>query len=148
MLGAYMTWNLNSFSRFEQYSFYKRVLGKRLRNSVPPTILSSGISSSIAGAAHFGVPPLLAHSPFLAALARRPGLPPAWWGVVHGGGSVALRCPCCGRSRGIWGWLWFSCGVVQYGKGLIFVFQEFFASINKIFSIRRGDWALGYHSRS
>ena len=35
--------------------------------------------------------------------------------------------------------------ITQYGKSLISVFQEFFASINKVF-IWQGDWALGYHS--
>ena len=32
----------------------------------------------------------------------------------------------------------------NFGKSLISVFQEFFASIAKIF-ILAGDWALGYH---
>ena len=36
--------------------------------------------------------------------------------------------------------------MVQYGKGLISVFPEFFASITKI-SFWHGNWALGYHSK-
>ena len=34
---------------------------------------------------------------------------------------------------------------MHYGKSLISVFQEFFASINKIFILAE-DWSLGYHS--
>ena len=30
------------------------------------------------------------------------------------------------HSQGIWGRLWFSCEIAHYGKGLIFVFEEFF----------------------
>ena len=36
--------------------------------------------------------------------------------------------------------------LVHYGKGLISVFQERFASINKIFILMGGGWALGYDS--
>ena len=35
--------------------------------------------------------------------------------------------------------------IAHCGKGLISIFQGFFASINKI-SILTGDWTLGYHS--
>ena len=35
--------------------------------------------------------------------------------------------------------------IAHCGKSLISIFQEFFASINKI-SILAGDWTLGYHS--
>ena len=35
-------------------------------------------------------------------------------------------------SQDIWGWLWFSCEIEHYGKGLISIFEEFFASIKKI----------------
>ena len=45
--------------------------------------------------------------------------------------------------RGIWGWLWFSCGVAHCGKELISVFQEFFASIDKTF-IFAGGLQLAY----
>ena len=50
----------------------------------------------------------------------------------------------CGRSRGVWGWLWFLCGMVHCGRGLIVIFRDFFASINKIFhfSVGSGDWAI------
>ena len=44
-----------------------------------------------------------------------------------------------GDSRGIWGWLWFSCGVVQFGVGgLISVFRGFFASIGGVFILAGG----------
>ena len=36
------------------------------------------------------------------------------------------------QSQNIWDWLWFWCDIVQYWKNLIFVFEEFFASIKKI----------------
>ena len=35
--------------------------------------------------------------------------------------------------------------MLHYGKSLIPAFQQFFASIDKIF-ILEVDWALGYHS--
>ena len=62
-----MTWNLSSFSSFEQFHFL-RVFGKSLRNNAPPTILSHhpGISSSIINATHFSTlptTPTLAHQP-------------------------------------------------------------------------------------
>ena len=46
---------------------------------------------------------------------------------------------------GYLGLTWSSCGMVHGGKGLIFVFQEFSASINKAFILAGGDWALRYH---
>ena len=36
MFEVYMTWKLNSFLNYEQYSF-TRVLGKSLKNNAPPT---------------------------------------------------------------------------------------------------------------
>ena len=39
----------------------------------------------------------------------------------------------CNGSRGIWGLLWFSWGVVHSGKGLISVFREFPAGISGAF---------------
>ena len=44
----------------------------------------------------------------------------------------------CGGFRGIWGWLWFSCGVAHSGRSLISVFQDFFASIKKGFILAVG----------
>ena len=44
-----------------------------------------------------------------------------WPGGVFPGG--------CNDLRGVWGWLSFSCGMAHCGKGLISVFQGFFASI-------------------
>ena len=35
--------------------------------------------------------------------------------------------------------------MVDYGRDLISVFQEFFASVGKIFELA-GGWALGYRS--
>ena len=44
-----------------------------------------------------------------------------------------------GDSRGIWGWLWFSCGVVQFGVGgVISVFRGGFAGAGG----GTGRWAL------
>ena len=47
-----------------------------------------------------------------------------------------------GGSRGIWDWLWFSCGVARSGGGggLISVFGKFSASIGKTFTLA---WRLG-----
>ena len=39
----------------------------------------------------------------------------------------------CGGSWGIWGWLWFSCGIARCSKGFLAIFRDFFASINKLF---------------
>ena len=44
----------------------------------------------------------------------------------------------CGRLRGIWGWLWFSCGVVHHERGLTAVFREFFVRAGKIFILVGG----------
>ena len=44
----------------------------------------------------------------------------------------------CGLSRDIWGWLWFSCGMEHCGESLISIFEEFFASIEKIFILAGG----------
>ena len=46
---------------------------------------------------------------------------------------------------GYLGLTWSSCGVAHRGKGLIFVFQEFSASIGEAL-VLVGDWALGCHS--
>ena len=54
-------------------------------------------------------------------------------GHVQGGFMVG-----CGGLRGIWGWLWFSCGVAHSGRSLISVFQDFFASIKKGFILAVG----------
>ena len=64
-------------------------------------------------------------------------------GRGKGGSLVALRRRA--TSQGIWDWLWFSCGITHCSKELISVFQQFFASIGKIF-IWRGYWALGNYS--
>ena len=50
-----------------------------------------------------------------------------------------------GGSRGIWGWLWFSCGVAHGGKGFICIFREFSSSVGGAF-ILAGAWELGYYS--
>ena len=49
--------------------------------------------------------------------------------------------------------LWFSCQIVKYMKVLISIFQQFFASVNKIFFLGGGvggggekDWVRGYNS--
>ena len=55
-------------------------------------------------------------------------------GACAGGGFMVG----CGGLRGIWGWLWFSCGVAHSGRSLISVFQDFFASINKNFILAVG----------
>ena len=49
-----------------------------------------------------------------------------------------------GGSRGIWDWLWFSCGVAH--GGVISVFHGFSGSIGGAFVLVVGSWALGYHS--
>ena len=42
------------------------------------------------------------------------------------------------RLRGVWDWLWFSCGVAHCGRGLIAIFRGFFASIGEIFILAGG----------
>ena len=51
-----------------------------------------------------------------------------WWasrGPVGASGGGPLP--------GIWGWLWFSCGIARCGKGLVAIFQAFFVSACKTF---------------
>ena len=50
-----------------------------------------------------------------------------------------------GGSRGMWDWLWFSCGVA-HGGAVISVFHGFSGSIGGAFVLVVGGWALGYHS--
>ena len=45
---------------------------------------------------------------------------------------------------GVWGGHWFSCGIVQCGKTLISIFQQFSAAIKK-FWVWGEDWPLGYN---
>ena len=45
-------------------------------------------------------------------------------------------------SQGIWGWLWFSCGIWDNERGLVSVFWQVLAG----HSFWQGDWALDYHS--
>ena len=55
------------------------------------------------------------------------------WGIFCGvllAGFGAAGC--CGRGRGISGRLWFFCGIAPCGGGSISIFDEFFASIDKI----------------
>ena len=64
------------------------------------------------------------------------------------GGNVALWGQfylAYNGSLGIWGWLWFSCGVAHSRRGLISVCQGFLLVLAKL-SFWRGNWALGYHS--
>ena len=59
-------------------------------------------------------------------------------------------CAGCNGSGDIWGWLWFSCGIVHgvgvfvwggaQGRGLTSVFERFSASVNKGFILA---WGLG-----
>ena len=51
----------------------------------------------------------------------------------------------CGLLRGMWDWLWFSCGIARRGGLLVAMFQGSFASAGEVF-ILPGGWALGYHS--
>ena len=47
-------------------------------------------------------------------------------GVCHISCAANFASFCfCGCSRGIWGWLWFLCGMVHGGRSLISIFQEF-----------------------
>ena len=39
----------------------------------------------------------------------------------------------CGGSRGVWGWLWFSCGVVHGGGDLVSILREFSFSVGGAF---------------
>ena len=48
------------------------------------------------------------------------------------------------RLRDIWGWLWFSPGVVRYGGGLICIFPGSFSRVGGAF----WDCALGYRYHS
>ena len=42
------------------------------------------------------------------------------------------------RLRGIWGWLWFSCGVAHCGGGLIAIFIRLFATVGGAFILAGG----------
>ena len=42
-------------------------------------------------------------------------------GVWLGGSTGLWECVGCGHSRGIWGWLWFSCGLARRGIGGVFI---------------------------
>ena len=53
-----------------------------------------------------------------------------------GGGSCGLLGLGCGGSRGIWGWLWFSCGVA--GGELVSVFRGFSVSISEALILAGG----------
>ena len=64
-------------------------------------------------------------------------------GVMDSAGGVRG----CGRSRGIWGWLWFLRGIVLCGGGFAAIFQKFFASIKEFF-IFAGARGTGLGSRS
>ena len=44
----------------------------------------------------------------------------------------------CGRSRGIWGWLWFSCGMARCGVGLVDILRGSVASIGGILAFAGG----------
>ena len=55
-----MTWNLNSFSSFEQYSFPESVKEEFEKATC---IFYHGIFSSITNSTHFRTPPMLAHNP-------------------------------------------------------------------------------------
>ena len=57
----------------------------------------------------------------------------------------------CGRSRGIWGWLWFLRGIALCGASFTAIFWKFFASIKEVFILAGargaglsfyGVWAL------
>ena len=41
----------------------------------------------------------------------------------------------CRHGRGIWGGLWFSCGMSYCGGSSISIFQGFFGSVGKIFNL-------------
>ena len=62
---------------------------------------------------------------------------------LSGGGSHDVACS---GSRGIWGWPGLRVGWCTRGKGLIFVFQEFSASIDKAFILAGGTgrWVVIY----
>ena len=47
-------------------------------------------------------------------------------------------------SRGVWDWLWLSCGVARIGRGLASVFQWFSASAGKDFILvgGAGRWVI------
>ena len=49
----------------------------------------------------------------------------------------------CGGSRGIWGWLWFSCGVVHGGRDSISIFREFSSSVGGAFILGGGGGGIG-----
>ena len=65
------------------------------------------------------------------------------------GSSMGSWGRACGGSGGIWGWLWFSCGVARSGGGggvVKFLFFDWFLLVLVGVSFWSGDWALGYHS--
>ena len=53
------------------------------------------------------------------------------------------RLAASNHSRRIWGWLLFSCGVAHCEGSIISVFQEFLASIDKIFILVGGPGGPG-----
>ena len=59
------------------------------------------------------------------------------WGIL-------MRLRACGGSRGIGGWLWFSCGIVHSRKSLIPIFQDFSSSIDRGFILAggTGHWVI------
>ena len=59
-------------------------------------------------------------------------------GVLDGPGRVSELSGvllACGRPRGIWGWLWFSCGVAHCVGGFIAIFRGFLGSIGGILTL-------------
>ena len=68
------------------------------------------------------------------------------WGPQTGSPATRVKDPWVGPSgpaltcgiRDISGELWFSREIAHYGKSLISIFQEFFASIDSIFILVRG----------
>ena len=69
-----------------------------------------------------------------------------WGGSRDAGESSGEVAWGCDRSGGIWGWLWFSCGMGNCGKGFATVFWGFSGLVLAECWFRLGGgWALGYH---
>ena len=60
-------------------------------------------------------------------------------GPLWGDGAISVRgVPSGGAQWGIWGWLWFSCGVACCRGSLISAFRVFFLSIGEVFILAGG----------
>ena len=58
-------------------------------------------------------------------------------GVGNAGGGELI---CCSHGRGMWGRLWFSCGIAQCGAGFDFYFLAVFCWCRGNFGFGQGGW--------